>query len=201
MSTPVKYELHTRSLVERLFEPPSAGKMSPASKVVVYTLLAIWSVFVIFPIYWVVITSFKLPQHVDQGPVFLPFIDFWPSLHAWESLLVKDGADTLKSYMNSFIIGIASTALCVGIGSMAAYALARIQYKPRFGVIMMFVVLLVGATIVTGRLRCLWRSHFSCCWPAPSANISPHDWAMAISCSGSSRNVSCRPSSSSSRST
>lgn len=157
MSPPVKYELHTRTLMERLFEPPRVGVMSPASKVVVYALLLIWSLFVIFPIYWVVITSFKLPQHVDQGPVFLPFIDFWPSLHAWESLLVKDGADTLKSYMNSFIIGIASTLLCVGIGSMAAYALARIEYKPRFGVILMFVVLLIAATVVTGTLGVSWK--------------------------------------------
>jgi multiple sugar transport system permease protein len=55
--------------MERLFEPPSAGKMSPVAKVVVYTLLAFWSVFVIFPIYWVVITSLQGCGRRQPGPV------------------------------------------------------------------------------------------------------------------------------------
>ena len=45
------------------------------------------------------------------------------------------------AYTNSIVISVASTALCVAIGAMAAYALARIQYKPKFGNIVMFVVL------------------------------------------------------------
>ena len=45
------------------------------------------------------------------------------------------------AFTNSIVINIFATALCMIIGSMAAYALARIQYKPKFGNIMLFVLL------------------------------------------------------------
>jgi multiple sugar transport system permease protein len=62
---------------------------------------------------------------------------------------------------------------------MAAYALARIQYKPRFGNIMMFVVLRAGDDADTSyaghslvRSAMPWRWLCSCCWRVPSASIS-----------------------------
>ena len=80
-----KFEKSNRSLFERLFEPPTVGTMSPVAKVVAYALLAVWSVFVLFPIYWVIITSFKDAAAVNQGPFYVPFLDFQPTLDAWRS--------------------------------------------------------------------------------------------------------------------
>ena len=54
-----KFDLQNRGLLEKMFEPPAVGKMAPVAKFVVYSFLAIWSLFVLFPIYWVIITSFK----------------------------------------------------------------------------------------------------------------------------------------------
>jgi multiple sugar transport system permease protein len=54
-----KFEKTNRSIMERLFEPPAVGKMSPVAKIFAYATLIFWSLFVIFPIYWVVITAFK----------------------------------------------------------------------------------------------------------------------------------------------
>lgn len=51
------------------------------------------------------------------------------------------------------MVSVAATIVCVTIGSMAAYALARVQYKPKFGNIMMFValtVLVIAATSYAG---------------------------------------------------
>ncbi len=157
MTEPRKHDHGNRSLQARLFEPPAMGKMAPATGLIVYTLLLIWSAFVIFPIYWVVITSFKLPQHVNNGPTYVPFMDFQPSLHAWYDLFVTDFSDTLESYFNSFAIGIGSTLLCVTIGSLAAYALVRIKYRPRLGVILMFVAILVAAMFVIVMAGIDWR--------------------------------------------
>ena len=44
-----KFEKSNRSLMERLFEPPAVGQMSPAAKVVAYILLVFWSIFVHLP--------------------------------------------------------------------------------------------------------------------------------------------------------
>jgi multiple sugar transport system permease protein len=57
------------------------------------------------------------------------------------------------AFTNSVVVATASTALCVAVGAMAAYALARIQYKPKFGNIMMFVglaLLVIAATSYAG---------------------------------------------------
>jgi multiple sugar transport system permease protein len=159
--TTLKHDIDKRTLMQRVFEPRRMGRMAPATAVIVYTVLILWAAFVIFPIYWVVITSFKLPIHVNAGPVYLPFIDFTPSLHAWNYLVVESFNDTARSYLNSIIISLCATALCVAIGSMAAYALARIEYKPRLGVILMFVALLAGAMAVVGLAGIDWRIVFA----------------------------------------
>ena len=184
-----KFEKANRSLMERLFEPPAVGKMSPAANVVAHLLLVVWSLFVLFPIYWVIITSFKDAAAVNQGPFYVPFLDFEPTLNAWRAQFNTDSFCDLPSvirqvgllvynsivfvvspvvtlqpmepqickiflaFTNSVVVAIASTALCVAVGAMAAYALARIQYKPKFGNIMMFVglaLLVIAATSYAG---------------------------------------------------
>jgi multiple sugar transport system permease protein len=145
------------TLMQRLFEPRSIRTMAPGTKVIVYSLLIFWTAFVLFPIYWVFITSFKTATDVNAGPVYLPFIDFQPSLHAWKELFVFDYEDTIRAYLNSLIIALSSTAASVLIGSMAAYALARFEYKPKFGVVMMFVLMMIAVFVAVGRFGVDWR--------------------------------------------
>ena len=141
----------------KLFEPRKIGVMAPATKVVLYSILLIWALFVLFPIYWLLITSVKTPAAVNQGPYFLPFIDFQPSLHAWKELFVTDYADTLRAYMNSIIIALCSTGLSVLVGSMAAYALSRVEYAPNLVTILYFVLLVVGVGTAVGVYGADWR--------------------------------------------
>ncbi|MEM1428070.1 MAG: carbohydrate ABC transporter permease [Pseudomonadota bacterium] len=133
-----------------LFEPRKIGQMAPASKVALYAILLAWSLFVIFPIYWLLITSVKTPAAVNEGPFFLPWVDFQPSLHAWRDLFVLDFADTVRAYVNSIVIALSSTALSVLVGSMAAYSLSRIAFAPNLITILYFLVLLIGACVAIG---------------------------------------------------
>lgn len=131
-----------------LFEPRRHGEMAPASRIIVYALLLAWTTVVLFPLYWVVITSFKLPIDVAYPPKYLPFIDYQPSLHAWRYIFVDLGNDTFRPYLNSVIVASLSTLLALTIGSMAAYALSRIQYRPSLGSVVVFILLL--ASVVAG---------------------------------------------------
>ncbi len=143
------------------FEPSRIGELSPGGKLVVYSILLIWSAFVLFPLYWIVITSFKLPISVNSGPAYIPWVDFMPSLHAWRDLFDTSPqsplAETLKPYRNSVIVASFSTLLCVLVGSMAAYALARMEYKPKFGTILLFVLILIGMVVLVGVGGVDWR--------------------------------------------
>lgn len=134
--------------LRRLIEPKSLETMSPLGAVLVYGLLLFWSLVVLFPLYWIVITSLKLPIHVSAGPVYLPFIDFEPSLHAWRYIFVDLGNDTLRPYLNSIVVALVSTVLAMLIGSMAAYALSRLEFQPSFGSILLFILLV--ALIIVG---------------------------------------------------
>lgn len=122
-----------------------------------YVVLIGWTLLILFPLYWLLVTSFKLPIQVAQGPVYIPFVDFQPSLHAWKYILVGDlSNDTLRVYRNTIVVSLTSTALAVIVGSAAAYALARFDYRPRVGAILTFIGCVVLA-IVAVVFRAPWQ--------------------------------------------
>jgi multiple sugar transport system permease protein len=109
--------------------------LPPLAKVVAYGLLIGWAFVVLFPLYWIVITSFKLPVQVNGGPKYIPFVDFQPTLENWRYILVDLRSDTLRPYVNTVVVGLSSSVLALALGASAAYALVRFRYRPRVGVI------------------------------------------------------------------
>lgn len=96
---------------------------------VTYVLLGLWTIICLFPIYWLIITSLKQPVAVFQGPKYFPWIDFQPTLDAWQYLLAgRVQGEVTRSWTNSAIMAPSSAALAVLIGSLAGYALTRFQY-------------------------------------------------------------------------
>ena len=96
---------------------------------VTHILLIVWAVICLFPIYWLAITSFKLPIAVFRGPKYLPWIDFEPTLDAWNYLLSGPVQHkVVSSWSNSAILALSSAVLAVIIGSMAGYGLTRFRY-------------------------------------------------------------------------
>lgn len=121
------------------FRRPSAFRPSPFQATVSYLILGFWALIVLFPLYWVIITSFKEPFQVNNGPRYLPFIDFQPSLHAWKYIFVDIGNDTFRPYVNTVIIGTVSSVIALVLGAAASYALVRFVYKPKLGVVGLFI--------------------------------------------------------------
>src|SRR5512133_2775324 len=113
----------------------SVKDLPPAGKLAAYLVLVGWAVVVLFPLYWLVITSFKLPIQVNSGPFYLPFVDFKPSLDAWRYIFVDLRDDTVRPYVNTVVVALSSSVLALLLGSAGAYALVRFPYKPRLGMI------------------------------------------------------------------
>ncbi len=131
------------------FRRRSPLDLSPAAKLGAWLLLVGWSLVVLFPIYWLVVTSFKNSQDVDAGPFYLPFVDFQPNLDAWNYILVELGNDTIRPYINTVIVGVSSALIALVLGSFAAYALVRFTYRPRVGIIAIFIGSVALAFIVS----------------------------------------------------
>src|SRR6266536_818667 len=119
MSSEVSQRLRKRA-VRHPLRRRSIKDLSPLGKLVAYLILGSWALVVLFPLYWLAITSFKLPIQVNKGPVYLPFVDFHPSLDAWHYIFVDLRDDTLRPYVNSVVVAVGSSTLAMLLGSTAA---------------------------------------------------------------------------------
>jgi multiple sugar transport system permease protein len=109
---------------------------------------------VLIPLYWVFITAFKGPGEVDNGPFYIPFVDFRPNLDAWRFMLIEN--NTLGPYLNSVVVALGSTILAVVIGALAAYALVRIRFRVKLVAVAIFLLLLVGVIVAVVTFDVSW---------------------------------------------
>jgi multiple sugar transport system permease protein len=128
----------------------------PAWAALSYALLGFWAFVVLFPLYWLAITSLKLPIDVNDGPDYLPWVDFQPSLHAWDYIFFDLFGDTARPYANTVVVALVSSVMAVLIGSMAAYGLSRLTYRPKLGTILLFILGIAVAVVGVGFLGVPW---------------------------------------------
>jgi multiple sugar transport system permease protein len=101
----------------------AARLQTGASYAVLITLL----ILVVFPFYWMIVTSFKSEDQMRSLTSM-----FWPSPFATENYdqLVKK-TEFVSWYGNSVIVSISSTLVATAIGTIGAYALARLKFFGR----------------------------------------------------------------------
>jgi multiple sugar transport system permease protein len=101
----------------------AARLQSGVSYAVLVTLLVI----VVFPFYWMIVTSFKSE---DQMRSVISM--FWPSPFATENYdqLIRK-TEFVSWYGNSVIVSVSSTLLATAVGTLGAYALARLRFRGR----------------------------------------------------------------------
>jgi len=125
--------------MKRLFRSSSPFSVAPGWMLISYIILGAWTFVVLFPLYWLFITAFKLPIHVNSGPTYVPFGDYEPSLQTWNELLFESGNFVTRPYFNTIIVGITSSLIVLLIGACASYALNRFEYRPKFGLVLLFI--------------------------------------------------------------
>lgn len=86
------------------------------------------TIWLIFPLYWGIITSLKRPADVFKMS-FIPFIQFQPTLDNWRAEIIYRGREIFSGMSNSFIIAISTALIALVIGTMAGYGLARFNYR------------------------------------------------------------------------
>ncbi len=96
-----------------------------------FVALVLWAIIVIFPLYWMVTTTFKLRADIYAGPALIPWVDFVPTLEHWARVVARYQQVT-RAMANSAVAGLASAAAATFIGGMAGYGLTRFQYKLGF---------------------------------------------------------------------
>jgi multiple sugar transport system permease protein len=87
-------------------------------------LLIAICLFCVFPFYWMVTTSLKTQVVALQSP---PAWLFTPTLQNYTEVLFEDKVGV--SLVNSIIVAVCTTLLAVCLGTPAAYALARFEFR------------------------------------------------------------------------
>jgi multiple sugar transport system permease protein len=105
----------------------STVQIERTQSAVSYAILITFLLFVIFPFYWMIVTSFKGETQM-RSLVSM----FWPSPFVSENydhLFAK--TEFVSWYKNSIIVSVSSTFLATAVGTLGAYALARLKFLGR----------------------------------------------------------------------
>ena len=104
-----------------VFKPEGRERMGIGIRILILFPIM---VFVLFPFYWVIITSFKTTAQISQRQSI-----FWPSpgtLTQYQELIFN--SPFLIWLGNSILVAAMSTVISVAIAALAAYALTRLKF-------------------------------------------------------------------------
>ena len=101
---------------------------SSGQKVLLLVVLAVFTFWTMFPIFWAIITTFKQTGE-GYNPTFIPWVQFKPTMQGWNHVFVVSGERTFRTLRNSVVIAFCSSALVLLLGSMAGYSLARFTFR------------------------------------------------------------------------
>ena len=104
----------------------SAKRKQTVRNVLVYTFLTVWAVMVLFPFYWMILTSLKsygsynaefIPQLFTLAPTIQNYLDAFTAVPLADYLL------------NTVIFTLATTAIMLVVTVLAAFAFSRLEFR------------------------------------------------------------------------
>ncbi|ACX62516.1 carbohydrate ABC transporter permease [Paenibacillus lautus] len=110
------------------------------TKIIVTFIMLFFSVVMIVPFLWMISTSFKMPAEVFQYP-----IKWIPAQFMWDHhVKVWTGANSFGHYyLNSLKVALISTVGAVLLSALAAYGFARIEFKGRNAMFMIYLSMMM----------------------------------------------------------
>jgi len=118
----------------------SARRRKTALNVVIYALLTFWAVMVLFPFYWMILSSVKsysaynseyIPQLYTLAPTLQNYADAFTAV------------PLAKYFVNTIIFTVATTALMMVVTVLAAFAFARLNFRGKNIAFVVFLSLMM----------------------------------------------------------
>ena len=113
------------------------------TKALIYFFLVVWALVVLFPFYWMVLTSVK--SFASYNSEYIPrFFTASPTLENYTSAF--EAVPLARYFLNTLIFTVATTGLMMLVIVPAAFAFARLQFKGRNAVFALFLSLMMIPT-------------------------------------------------------
>ena len=108
-------------------------------KTVIYTLLSIWGIIVLFPFYWMILTSFK--SYGSYNSEYIP--KMYTTSPTWQNYSDAFTQVTLGKYFaNTILFTLITTALMMFVIVFAAFAFSRLEFRGKNLVFTLFLSLM-----------------------------------------------------------
>ena len=121
-------------------------KLNLTKNCILYLLLSIWALIVLFPFYWMVLSSIKdygsynseyIPKFYTAHPTFSNYLNAFTSVN-------------LSRYLfNTLIFTLITTALMIVVITLSAFAFARLEFKGKNLLFTLFLALMMIPTELT----------------------------------------------------
>ncbi len=113
---------------------------SAVLKTTVYTLLGLWGMIVLFPFYWMILSSFK--SYAAYNGEYIPKLyTLAPTIENYAEAFTA--VPLAKYFLNTILFTLGTTALMLIVIIPAAYAFARMQFKGKNLLFTFFLALMM----------------------------------------------------------
>lgn len=117
-----------------------ARRKGRAGKIATYALLSLWALIVLFPFYWMLLTSVK--SYGAYNSEYIP--KFYAAAPTLENYVEAFTAVDLGRYLlNTLIFTLATTAIMLVVITLAAYAFARLKFRGKNLAFTLFLALMM----------------------------------------------------------
>ena len=132
----VKKETEDQDLTKVTMQEKDMQKVASSQKVVkiivqvlLYLFLGIMALIVLFPFYWMIISSLKsLAEYRLAKPTLFPREIIWRN---YAGVFRNDDLQLTQLFLNTMYVGIVSTVVSLVITVISAFAFARLEFKGR----------------------------------------------------------------------
>ena len=115
-------------------------KSASLSKALIYFFLVVWALIVLFPFYWMVLTSLK--SYSAYNSEYIPkFYTLSPTLQNYVNVFTE--VPLGRYLLNTLIFTVLTTTIMVVVAVLAAFAFARLQFKGKNLVFALFLSLMM----------------------------------------------------------
>ena len=121
----------------------SAKTRQTVLRIVTYALLAVWAVMVLFPFYWMILTSVK--SYGAYNSEYIPtFFTLSPTLRNYVDAFTTVSLG--RYFLNTLIFTLVTTAVMLVVITLAAFAFARLEFRGKNLVFTLFLALMMIPT-------------------------------------------------------
>lgn len=117
-----------------------SGRRKKTTTVITYTMLSFWALMVLFPFYWMILTSVK--SYSSYNSEYYPkFYTLSPTLQNYFDAFTT--APLGDYFVNTIVFTIITTAVMLIVTILAAFAFARLEFKGKNLIFTLFLALMM----------------------------------------------------------